>query len=133
MFDTVRHCMPYVVMGRFVYSIFGLTRIPPNFKIKIMYNISMTQHSLTTLSNASATLLTPNGIHSGLDVTIQNTHATAIVYLGAVGVTSSNYGYRLSPGAAWSIELSGRDSLYAISNTNESTVAVLTTSLELGH
>jgi hypothetical protein len=98
-----------------------------------MYNISMTQHSLTTLSNASATLLTPNGIHSGLDVTIQNTHATAIVYLGAVGVTSANYGYRLSPGDAWSIELSGRDSLYAISNTNGSNVAVLTTSLELGH
>ena len=133
MFDTVRNAIPYIVRGRFVYSIFGLTRIPPNFKIKIMYNISMTQHSLTTLSNASATLLTPNGIHSGLDVTIQNTHATAIVYLGAVGVTSSNYGYRLSPGAAWSIELSGRDSLYAISNTNESTVAVLTTNLELGH
>ena len=133
MFDITRHCMPYVVRGRFVYSIFGLTRIPPNFKIKIMYNISMTQHSLTTLSNASATLLTPNGIHSGLDVTIQNTHATAIVYLGGVGVTSANYGYRLSPGDAWSIELSGRDSLYAISNTNESTVAVLTTNLELGH
>ena len=30
--------MPYVVKGRFVYSIFGLTRIPPNFKINIMYN-----------------------------------------------------------------------------------------------
>ena len=30
--------MPYIVRGRFVYSIFGLTRIPPNFKINIMYN-----------------------------------------------------------------------------------------------
>jgi len=38
MFDTVRHCMPYVVRVRFVYSIFGLTRIPPKFEIKIMYN-----------------------------------------------------------------------------------------------
>jgi len=38
MVDTVRHCMPYVVRGRFVYSIFGLTRIPPKFEIKIMYN-----------------------------------------------------------------------------------------------
>jgi len=38
MFDIVRHCMPYVVRGRFVYSIFGLTRIPPKFEIKIMYN-----------------------------------------------------------------------------------------------
>ena len=30
--------MPYVVRGRFVYSIFGLTHIPPKFEIKIMYN-----------------------------------------------------------------------------------------------
>ena len=38
MLDTVRNAIPYVVRGRFVYSIFGLTRIPPNFKINIMYN-----------------------------------------------------------------------------------------------
>ena len=93
----------------------------------------MTQHSLTTLSNSSATRLTPNGTHSGLDVTIQNVHASAIVYIGGEGVTSSNYGYRLSAGNAWSIELSGFDSLYAISNTNESQVAVLQTSLESGN
>jgi hypothetical protein len=92
----------------------------------------MTQHSLTTLSNTTATLLTPNGIHSGLDITIQNTDTAAIVYIGGEGVTSSNYGYRISPNHAWSIELSGRDSLYAISNTNESTIAVLKTSLESG-
>ena len=93
----------------------------------------MTQHSLTTLSNSSATLLTPNGIHSGLDITIQNVHASAIVYIGGEGVTSSNYGYRISPSNAWSIELSGLDSLYAISNTDQSQIAVLKTSLELGN
>jgi hypothetical protein len=93
----------------------------------------MTQHSLTTLSNSSATLLSPVGTHSGLDITIQNTHATALVYIGGTGVTSSNYGYRLSAGAAWSIELSGKDALYAISDTNGSAVAVLKTSLELGN
>ena len=38
MFDNVRYVIPYVVRVRFVYSIFGLTRIPPNFKINIMYN-----------------------------------------------------------------------------------------------
>jgi len=90
----------------------------------------MTQHSLTTLSSSSATLLTPNGTHSGLDITIQNVHASAIVYIGGEGVTSSNYGYRLASGAAWSVELPGFDSLYAITNTNGSTVAVLTTGLE---
>lgn len=92
----------------------------------------MTIHSLTTLSSSSATLLTPNGTHSGLDITIQNTHDSAIVYIGAVGVTSTNYGYRLSPGSAWSVELSGKDKIYAITDTNGSKVAVLKTSLESG-
>ena len=93
----------------------------------------MTQHSLITLSNTTATLLTPSGIHSGLDITIQNTHATALVYIGGEGVTSSNYGYRISPNHAWSIELSGKDSIYAITDTNNSKVAVLKTSLESGN
>lgn len=92
----------------------------------------MTQHSLTTLSSSTATRLTPNGLHTGLDITIQNVDASAIVYIGGEGVTSSNYGYRLSPGSAWSIELSGKDKLYAISSVNESQVAVLKTSLESG-
>ena len=93
----------------------------------------MTTHALTTLSNTTATRLTPNGIHSGLDITIQNTHASAIVYIGGEGVTSSSFGYRLSPGASWSIELSGKDALYAITNTNGSSVAVLKTNLETGN
>jgi hypothetical protein len=93
----------------------------------------MASHELIVLSSTSATRLTPNGTHSGMDVTIQNVHASAIVYIGGIGVTSSSYGYRLSPGAAWSVELSGKDAIYAISNTNGSQVAVLQTRLELGH
>jgi hypothetical protein len=93
----------------------------------------MTQHSLTTLSSSTATLLTPNGTHSGLDITIQNVDTSAIVYIGGSGVTSLNYGYRISPNNAWSIELSGKDGLYAITDTNGSKVAVLKTSLELGN
>ena len=93
----------------------------------------MTQHSLTTLSNTTATRLTPNGIHSGMDITIQNTHASAYVYIGGTEVTTSNYGYRISPNNAWSIELSGKDALYAISDTNGSSVAVLLTNLESGN
>jgi hypothetical protein len=93
----------------------------------------MTTHSLTTLSNTSATRLTPVGLHSGMDVTIQNVHASAIVYIGGEGVTSSDYGYRLSPDTAWSVELAGKDALYAITNTNGSTIAVLKTNLESGN
>jgi hypothetical protein len=93
----------------------------------------MTTHSLITLSNTTASRLTPSGTHSGLDITIQNIDPSAYVYIGGEGVTSSNYGYRLSAGSAWSVELSGRDAIYAITNTNNSKVAVLTTSLELGN
>ena len=93
----------------------------------------MTLHSLTTLSNTSATRLTPNGLHSGMDITIQNVHESAYVYIGGEGVTSLNYGYRISPNNAWSIELPSRDSLYAISSVNDSKVAVLKTSLDTGN
>ena len=93
----------------------------------------MTSHALTTLSSSTATKLTPNGTHGGMDITIQNTDGSAYVYIGGQGVTSSNYGYRLAPGSAWSIELSGKDSLYSITDTNSSKVAVLKTSLELGN
>lgn len=90
----------------------------------------MTQHALTTLSNTTATRLTPVGIHSGFDITVQNVSDTAYVYIGGFGVNSEDYGYRLAPGAAWSVELTGRDALYAISDTNNSKVAVFKMGLE---
>ena len=92
----------------------------------------MTTHALTTLSNTTATRLTPLGLHSGMDITIQNVHESAVVYIGGEGVTSSNYGFRINPGSAISFELPGRDALFAISNTNNSKVAVLKTNLESG-
>lgn len=91
-----------------------------------------TSHNLHTLSNSSATRITPNGTHSGIDITVQNVSDTAYVFIGAAGVTSSNYGYRIAPGHAISWELPGKNALYAISDTNGSGLAVLNTSLESG-
>lgn len=68
-----------------------------------------------------------------MDITIQNTDDAAYVYVGAEGVTTSNYGYRLMPNSAISFELPGTDALYAISDTNNSKVAVLKTNLEAGN
>ena len=93
----------------------------------------MTSHALTTLSNSTATRLTPNGVHSGMDLTIQNVHASAYVYLGGEGVTTSSYGYRINPGSAISFELPGKDAIYAISNTNSSQFAIIKTNLESGN
>jgi hypothetical protein len=93
----------------------------------------MATHSVKTLSNASASRVSPSGVHSGVDLTVQNIHETAYVYLGSAAVTSSNFGYRLAPGAAWSVELPGKDSIYAISDTDGSAVATLITGLETGN
>jgi hypothetical protein len=92
----------------------------------------MTQHALTVLSNTTATRLTPNGIHSGMDITIQNVNDTAYVYIGGEDVSTSDYGYRIAPNNAWSIELPGMDALYAISDVNASYAAVLKTNIETG-
>lgn len=90
-----------------------------------------TYHELLTLSDETATELTPEGrIHSGLDLTIQNVHETAIIYIGGEGVTDTDYGFKLVPGVAFSVELNPRDELYAISDTDGSTAALLRVLLE---
>ena len=91
----------------------------------------MSQHSMVELS-ATAVRLTPNGIHSGIDITLQNINETAYVFVGGDGVTTTNYGYRISPNNGIAFELPGQDSLYAVSDVNGSKVAVMITNLESG-
>lgn len=90
-----------------------------------------TYHEIVTLSNSIPVELTPEGkVHSGLDLTVQNIDEEAIIYLGAEDVSSTSYGFKLLPGAGFSIELNPRDELYAISDTDESEVALLRVLLE---
>ena len=89
----------------------------------------MTTQSLTTLSSSTATLVTPSTSHSGLDITIQNVHESAYVYIGTSNVTSSAYGYRIAPNNGISFSLTNHDSIYAISSVNGSKVAVITIGL----
>jgi len=89
-----------------------------------------TFHELLTLSNATATELSPGVNHTGLDVTVQNVDDAAIVYIGGTGVTSTDYGFKLTPGAGISFELNPRDQLFAISDTNESNAALIRIFLE---
>ncbi|MCH9733391.1 MAG: hypothetical protein K0U78_02395 [Actinomycetia bacterium] len=89
-----------------------------------------TYHELVTLSNSTATELTPGARHSGLDLTVQNVDDTAILYIGGEGVTASSYGFKLTPGAGFSIELNPNDRLYVISDTDASEAALLRALLE---
>jgi len=90
----------------------------------------MTQHSLTVLSNTTATRMTPPGAHGGMDITLQNVNATGYIYIGGEGVTSSNYGFRILPNHSISFELSSSDALYAISSVDAMNIAMIQISLE---
>ena len=93
----------------------------------------MTQHEVYTLSNVTETRLTPNGTHSGMDITLQNVNDAGYIYIGGEGVTSVSYGYRISANHAWSVELSGQDALYAIAETDGMELAKITVGLEDGN
>ena len=90
------------------------------------------EHSLVTLSNTSATRLTPNGKHSGMDITLQNVNDSGYIYIGGENVTSTNYGFRIMPNHSFSIELNGNDAIYAIASSNGLSLAVLKARLEVG-
>ena len=90
----------------------------------------MSSHEIFSVSNTEATRLTPNGTHSGMDITMQNINDSGYIYIGAEGVTTTNFGYRLLPNHAWSIELPGKNALYAIAENDGADIAVLKTNLE---
>lgn len=94
----------------------------------------MIDHELVTLSNTAPTRLTPLGeVHSGLDITVQNVNGSGYIYLGGANtVSTTDYGYRLSPNNAFSVELTGYDHLFAIADTNNLNLAVLRGNLEYG-
>ena len=93
----------------------------------------MANHNVYTLSDTTATAITPNGAHSGIDITIQNLSSSEYVYVGGTdSVSSTSFGYRLLPNHAWSVELSGQDDLYLIASTAGVQAAVLQTGLEHG-
>lgn len=90
----------------------------------------MTEHALITLSNTTATRLVPNGVHSGMDITLQNVNDEGYIYIGGENVTSSNYGFRIIPGHAISFELPPKDALFAISSINSMKLAKIQIGLE---
>ncbi len=75
----------------------------------------MAKHEVISLTT-TAVAVSPANTHSGMDITIQNVSPSGYAYLGTEGVTTSNFGYRLAPGHAFSIELAPNDSLYAIAS-----------------
>lgn len=89
--------------------------------------------SLVTLSDTTPTRLTPNGKHSGFDITLQNVNDSGYIYIGGTDtISSTNYGFRIMPNHSFSIELNGNDAIYAVASANGMSLAVLKARLESG-
>ena len=91
----------------------------------------MTIHRLLLIDD-SPQLVSPLGTHSGVDITIQNLSTVDYIYIGGEGVSVSDFGYRISPNTAFSIELPGTDALYAVTGGISVQSAILMTNLEAG-
>jgi hypothetical protein len=77
----------------------------------------MIKHSLINVSNVTPTLIDiSESIRSSFTLIIQNISATGYIYLGSQSVTSLNYGFRVSPNQAFTIELPSSQRMYAIAS-----------------
>jgi hypothetical protein len=84
-----------------------------------------------TLSNEASTALTPNGRHSGMDITIQNINSSGFIYIDSKEtVSSEDYGYRIGANGAFSVELTGGYDIYAVASEDGLQIAVLKVGLE---
>ena len=75
-----------------------------------------------TLSSTPTLLTITDDIDSPNTISVQNTDASATIYLGEANVSSSSYGVKLAAGQIWSADLGAYDKLYA---TGTAGVAVL--------
>lgn len=90
------------------------------------------KHSHITLSDATPALaLFDDGdeVHYEVSFSVQNIDGTAVVYIGGAGVSSTDYGVKLSPGSKIDFTRMPRyPGIYAISSVNNSKIAVMRTS-----
>jgi hypothetical protein len=75
-----------------------------------------------TLTSTAQELTIDDSIDTPNTISVQNTDASATIYIGNQSVTSSNYGIKLAAGQIWSADLASNDKIYAVGT---STVSVL--------
>ena len=92
-----------------------------------------TTHNFITLSNTTPVQVSePSKDGPARDITLQNVNTSGYIYIGESSVTSSNYGYRISPNTAISFELLDQDEIFAISENNAMNLAVISVNLKVG-
>ena len=86
----------------------------------------MIRHSLISVSNSEATSIDiSDSIISSFTLVIQNINATGYIYIGNGSVSATNYGFRISPNQAFTIELSSSEDMYALASESGMSVAIM--------
>jgi hypothetical protein len=73
-----------------------------------------------TLTSTAQEITIDDMIDTANTISVQNTDASAPVYIGNESVTSSNYGIKLSAGQIWSSDLGPNDQVYAVGTSTAS-------------
>jgi len=81
--------------------------------------------TITLTTSGTAYEIIPELGGNGKDITIQNNNATANIFIGGSGVTTSDYGFRLIPNAAISFNLDPKENVWATSDANNAVVNVM--------
>lgn len=74
----------------------------------------------------TAAVVSPTTASTQFSMTIQNTHATNILYVGDANVTSSAYGIRMNPGDVISFDsIPASNLIYAVGSATGTTVSTM--------
>ena len=79
----------------------------------------------TLIASGTAYEIIPVLGGNGKDITIQNNNATANIFIGGTGVTTSDYGFKLVPNGAISFNLDPQENVWATSDTSSATVNIM--------
>lgn len=92
----------------------------------------MANHRTQLITTSEPVRITPNGLHSGMDITIQNLSETNDVYVGgnASMDTETDFGHLIYPTASFGIELPPNDAIYLMSKNGNARVAIFEAGLE---
>lgn len=86
----------------------------------------MIRHEMRTISGTIPTSVDiANHIPTAYTLIIQNTNSDGYIYLGSSTVSTINFGFKLSPNQAFTIELPSSQHLYAIASIDGLNVSLM--------
>ena len=85
----------------------------------------MIRHEVKSLNTTTPIELTiEDSINSACTLVIQNVDAAEYIYIGNSSVSSSNYGFKIYPSQAFTVELRPFDRIYAVASGSISAVCM---------